>query len=307
MIASLALLLTAPSLRTLKSQLDNISEQFHGRLGYSVYALDSGESIGRREDERFPTASTIKVAIALEAVREVDSGKRTWSDLHELPPAAKRGVNDASEWTYFMKDGLKMNLDAYVNLMITYSDNLAARVLREWLGTVEIDKTLESLGLKDTRLLSSAPPEATALRRLNGQFGMGMTTPREMSRLLNLIYQRRAASPAASERLLRMMCHQYWDDLSGTTVPVGTSAAIKNGAISRSRSEVAIVFSPHPYILAIYTDNQKDQRWVRQNEGEETIRTMSKLIWSNREPNLHYAPPVGYERFLPTGGGVEAP
>jgi beta-lactamase class A len=307
MLGLVAFLSLAPPSRLTKVEPDlvRIAEGFHGRLAYFVKDLETGEIISHRATERFPTASTIKTAIAVHAIREVDSGRMKWTDGHPLPNIAQRVEYDASQWSYSMKDGVVLNLDGYVNLMITMSDNLATRVLREWLETVKIDATLEGLGFKDTLCLSSAPKTETRLRKLNGQFGMGMTTPAEMARLLELIYQKKAASTAGCERLLRILSHQYWDDWIASTVPPGITVASKSGAISRSRSDTAIVFAKHPYILTIYTDSQKDQVWSDTNEGDVTIRKIASKIWKAMEPETPYDPPVGSDKFLPTGGGAD--
>jgi beta-lactamase class A len=310
MLGFVAMLTLAPlapvgRMDPLKTDLVRIADRFHGRLGFYVKNLETGEVVQYRGQERFPTASTIKTAIAVHAIREVDAGRMKWAEGHPLPNAAQRIEYDASQWSYSMKDGVVLNLDGYVNLMITMSDNLATRVLREWLETVKIDATLQSLGLKDTLCLSSAPKTETRLRRLNGQFGMGMTTPAEMGQLLELIYRRKAASPAGCERLLRILCHQYWDDWIASTVPPGVAIASKSGAINRSRSDTAIVFAKHPYILTIYTDSQKDQHWSDENEGDLAIRKMATLVWKALEPETPYTPPIGYQKFLPTGGGAD--
>lgn len=300
----LPVIVTSP-IDALKLKLDAICVGFHGRIGYSVKELKTGRQISNRGDERFPTASTIKTAVALEAIHQVESGKLKWSSKHALPNADKRGPNDASMWAYYMKDGLSLDLDGYVNLMITVSDNFSTRVLREWLGTVNMNTTLESLGFENTKCLASAPPDAKRLQRLNGQFGMGMTTPNEMNRLLELIYRRKAASPAGCEKLLRILSHQYWDDWIGSTVPTDVRLSDKSGAINRSRSDTAIVFAQNPYIITIYTDNQKDQRWVLDNEGEVALLKIARLTWDFLEPQQPYRLPDGYQKYTPTGGGVE--
>lgn len=302
LIVPIVLAPVAP-LDALKPRLDRICAPFKGRIGYCVMDLATGRRIERLGGERFPTASTIKTAIALHAVREVDAGRKKWTDGRALPPAKERNENDVSEWSYFMKDGLTINLDGWVNLMIVYSDNLATRVLREWLGTVEINKSLTAQGLKDTLVLSSAPPSETRLRRLNGQFGMGMTTPVEMATLLRRIARREAASPAACERVLRIMGRAYWDDWIGSTVPPEVRVCSKSGAISRSRSDTAIVFAKRPYILTIYTDAQKDRRWSGENEGDRALVRIGSEVWKGLG-DRPYTPPAGAGNFFPTGGGV---
>lgn len=288
----------------LKSRLDAMCSYFRGRAGYSLKMLDSGRQISYRGDERFPTASTIKTAVMLHVIREVEAGRMKWTDKRELPPKSKRLEWDTSVYSYYLQDGLSLDLDGYVNLMISVSDNLATRVLREWLGTVNVNRSLTDLGFKDTLLLASAPKEETRLRRLGGQFGMGMTTPNEMNRMLEMFYRGTATSKAGSEKILRILQKQYWDDWIGVSVPPGVTAAMKSGAISRSRSDTAIVFAEKPYVLTIYTDSQKDQRWTTDNDGDTLLRQIAVLVWNSTQKRK-YSPPKGSEKYLPTGGGLE--
>ncbi len=294
--------LAPPKLASLKPVLDSISQKFHGRLGYTVLIPDTGERISYLGDERFPTASTIKTSVALAGILDVEEGKRKWSDKRAVPPMSGR---QASMWSYHFKDGLKVDLDGWTNLMITVSDNTATMVLREWLGLYEINGRMEKLGLMNTKVLGTFPAKDVINNRLRGQFGLGMTTPNEMATLWSLIYKRKAASEAGCEKLMRILSHQYWDDYMGSAVPVGVTVCSKSGAINRSRSENAVVFAPTPFIVTIYTDAQKDQSWTDQNEGDVTIKTICSLIWNKLNPNRPYKQPKGYEKFWPTGGGVE--
>jgi len=274
-------------------------------MGYFLIDLQTGSGMGYRHEERFPTASTIKTAIALEAIRQVDAGKLKMSDQKAIPSFADRKEWEVSMWTYYLKEGIKVDLDGYVTLMITVSDNLATRIVREWVGVRNIADTMASLGLPNTKNLSSAPATEPVLQRLNKQFGMGMTTPREMARLLQLIYQRRAASPEGCEKLIRLLSHQYWDDLLGMTVPIDYKVACKSGAINRSRSDTAIVFGPRPYVLTIYSDSLKDQRWVEDNPAYVPIRKIGLMAWNTLNPKIPYAPSGKARKFIPTGSGIE--
>jgi len=109
------------SLQPLKARLDQICLRFRGRLGYSLKRLSDGQAIDFRGNERFPSASTIKTAVALEAIRQVEDGKLKWSDSREVP--ADMAKRQASAWSYHFKDGTKPTLDGWVHLAITVSDN----------------------------------------------------------------------------------------------------------------------------------------------------------------------------------------
>ncbi len=294
---------SAPRLEELAPKLNVIAKNFGGRLGYSLLTLKDGKQISYQGNERFPSASTIKTAVMVEAIRRVDAGTLKWSAKKKIDQDPSK--KEASMWAYFLKDGTSLDVDGFVNLMVGVSDNTATIQLRDWLGTMSINKTMESLGLPNTKILGNAPKEETGILRLRRMFGMGMTTPNEMVKLFKLIHENKAASVAGCDRMLRVLGRQYWDDFIGYSVPNDIKVCSKSGAITRSRSDVAIVYSDNPYILAIYTDSQKDKRWSVDNEGDETIRKISTMIWSHLHPNRPYTPPVGAEKFAPTGGGVE--
>lgn len=290
-------------LKMLDSKLSAICSNFPGRMGFCLTIPRTGQQIEFNGHERFPTASTIKTGVMVAAVQMVDEGKLKWTDKLKVPDKGRR---EASMWSFYFPEGMQLDLDGWVNLMVTVSDNTATIATRDWLGTMNINARLEALGLKNTKILGNAPQSETMIWRLRRMFGMGMTTPVEMNRLLQLIYERKAASVAGCEKMVRILSHQYWDDAIGASVPPGVVCASKSGAINRSRSDTAIVFSPREvYILTLYTDNQKDQRWVSDNKGDVTLRQCAGIVWNTLNPKNRYSPPPGYEKYLPTGGGIE--
>lgn len=289
-------------LKSLKAKLDPICQNFGGRMGYCVVDLQTGKRIDFRGTEIFPTASTIKTSVALEVIRQVEEGRRKWTDKLEVPPTGRR---EESMWSYFFKDGTKLDFDGWVNLMVGVSDNTATWLLRDTLTCDAVNARMESLGLPNTKVLGTFPPDRVREVRLRQKWGLGMTTPREMARLFELIAKYKAAQPGGCEKLLRLLSKQYWDDMAIAAAPIEVKVCAKSGAITRSRSEVAVVYGTHPYVLAIYTDDQKDKRWEWNNEGEETIRKMCRIIWATLDPRGPFSLPKGYEKFNPTGAGAE--
>jgi beta-lactamase class A len=290
-----------PDLESLKTRLDKVATSFHGRLGYCVVDLNSGKRIDFKGMDLFPTASTIKTSVALEALCQVDEGKRKMSDKHVLMPTKDR---QASMWTYSMKEETSLDLDGFVNLMIGVSDNTATMQVQDWIGSQSINARMSKLGLLNTKILGHRSDRDSREDSWQKQFGWGMTTPREQARLFELLFLHKAASPAVCEKLLRILSRQYWDDIAIAACPIDVKVCAKSGAVSKSRSEVALVYAARPYVLALYTADQQDTRWVSDNEGEVALRKMSKMIWDTFEPNRPYELPQGYEKFNPTGGGV---
>ena len=292
---------TQPNLSKLEGALNKIAKPFHGRLGYCVVDLTTGKRISFRGQEIFPTASTIKTSVALEALCQVDEGRHKMTDKYPLLPTDQR---QESMWTFAMKDGTKLDIDGYVNLMIGVSDNTATMTMQEFIGSKPVNERMMKLGLLNTKILGHRKDRDNQEDAWRTKFGWGMTTPREQARLFELLYQYKAASPAVCEKLLRILSRQYWDDVSITSCPIDVKVCAKSGAVDQSRSEVSLVYASRPYVLAIYTADQVDQRWVAENEGRVALVTMSKLIWDAFEPSRPFSLPKGYEKFTPTGGGA---
>lgn len=293
-----------PGLTGLKPKLDAVAKPFRGRLGYSVKLLRSGETIGFNEAQRFPSASTIKTVVMVECFRQIERGELRWDELLVVPPIGKR---NASMWTAHLIEGTKVNVDGLIQLMMNVSDNTATVMLANRVGIDNIEKLMLSWGLQDTACtINTNKDKNLRLYRLRQMFAnMGVSSPSDMSKVLEKIHNGTAASPAACQKMVRILSHQYWDDFIAWSIPPDVVVAAKVGALNRSRSDTAIVYGPRPYILTIYTDNQKDQRWVSDNEGDEAIRKISSLVWNHINPEKTYKPPKDAQKWKPTGGGVE--
>lgn len=289
--------------QTLAERLDQVAERFHGRIGYYFKRLDNGQTVARDQDDLFPSASTIKTAVMVEVFRQVDSGKLSYTELLPVPPIGKRNM---SMWTAHLVEGAKVNIEGLTQLMMSVSDNTATIMLANRVGVENIQKTMEGSGLPDTLCLINPPATNRRLTKLRGQFAnFGVTTPRQMATLLELIYKRKVASPAACDRMVRIMGEQYWNDYLMATVPPGVFVMGKVGALNRSRSDVILVTGDRPYVLAVYTDNQKDQSWGVDNEGHEAIRQIGTLVWNSLHPERLYKPTDADKMLFPTGAGVE--
>ncbi len=285
----------APDPRALKAKLDPICERFRGVMGYSLYHTRYNHRIDRLGDEIFPSASTIKVAVMTKAFEEIDAGRLRYS---EKIPILPEDIRDGSGLLQFFKENESVEVRMAIHLMITVSDNTATIMLARKLGTVEVNKHLQRLGLKHTRLLALHPPDDIELKTLRDKWGMGMCTPNEMVALLDAIRTNKAATPASCDRMLRIMAHQYYDDLIGSSVPPWVVCCLKSGAINRSRSDVGIVFAPSgAYILAVYTKEAEDTRWTHDNEGEQAIREVAREVWRFYHPRDPWRPPPGAEKL----------
>ena len=130
--------------------------------------------------------------------------------------------------------------------MISMSDNGASLWLQGLAGSgTLINKYLDSLGMKDTRVNSR-----TEGRRDNWvQYGWGQTTPKEMATLMRFIVENKIINKQISERMLRLLGRQFWDKDALSEIPPNVFVADKSGAVDQTRNEVLYVNGGRPYIF----------------------------------------------------------
>jgi len=176
------------------------------------------------------------------------------------------------------KDSSSIELSKLMMLMLTISDNCASLWLQGLAGGgAAINAILDSMDYKYTRVNSRTPGR----RNNRSQYGWGQTTPREIAGIMQGIVEGRIISQAASEKMLRLLGRQYWDEQAISQVPAGVFVADKNGAVDESRNEVLYVNSKkNPYIFSIFTKNNADTSWESTNEAWVLTRKISALLWS---------------------------
>jgi beta-lactamase class A len=289
----------------LKHKLDSIATAFHGVLGYSLHNLKTGESIQRLGDTSFPSASTIKLAILVEAMEKQQQGSL---DYDAGLPFTEKDRQYGTGVIHNYRAGGTIPVRQLVHLMIAQSDNTATIILCQKIGSAAINDWLARNGFKTTRLLVPFPysgsfdevgaaggPAWDQVRK----WGMGVTTPNEMRRLMEMIATGRAGTPAASDEMQRILNHQYHDDGIASQIPPWVAVGSKHGSEDRSRSDVAIVHSPRGnYVLSIYTNDAKDTGVKWDNEQDSAIRAISRVVWLHYNPSVKWRPPAGYERLL---------
>lgn len=283
---------SAETMAELKARMDKFADSFRGTLGYSLHFKgEPEETITRLCDEPFATASTIKTAIMCEVMHQIDQGKIKWSDQVEVQPSDDR---QGGGFAYHFKEGTKLSIAQWVHLMITVSDNTATMLLREHVGQKNVNDWLATNGFKATRLLNGKKCDELGLRELQRKYGLGMTTPGEMMRLHEMIYDGKAGSAASCDRMMRILAHQYWDNNIGSQAPPMHSAS-KSGFIGRNYSDAALVSAPKgDYVLAIYIKDCADGE-----RGNAAIRTLAAMVWRHFDPDQTWTPPDGAIDLLP--------
>jgi len=262
--------------KRLQSKLQEAVSGFNGSIGIYVKNLRTGKTVSINADTIFPTASIVKVPILLGIMDKIQKGELQYDSSLTYKDSL---LYEGSDILGSFKNNEKILLKKVIMLMLTTSDNTASLWLQGLAGKgTRINEILESLGMKSTRVNSRTPGRENN----RTQYGWGQTTPAEMGTIFEKIYRKEIFSATASERMMRCLGRNYWDeDEAISQIPPTVEVFSKNGCVNASRSEVLLVNAPNnPYIFCIFTKNNKDISWKHENEAWTMARKISALLWN---------------------------
>jgi beta-lactamase class A len=261
---------------------DQLAEVFRaaGARGY-VHARrvdDASAEVGLDADTPVVTASVFKVPVMLELARQVATGELSATE-RVLVPASRRTAGPTG--LSVMLDDVEVSLRDLAFMMMSISDNTATDVVMGRVGVDRIAATLASLGLRQTvvaqdcqQLLAELagdldiditadeevvfadldPAKVAAARALNARH-TNRTTPREMTKLLSLMWSDSAGPAEACAEVRRIMALQVWPHRLSSGFPDGVSVAAKTGTLPGIRNEAGVVAYPDGgrYAVAVFT------------------------------------------------------
>jgi beta-lactamase class A len=249
-------------------RVQEIAARVDGVVGYEILDLVSGDRFTHLERESFPTASTIKLALVYELVKQADEGRIRLDETLTLDRS--KAVGGTGVLVHLGTPTLSIR--DYATLMVTLSDNTATNVLIDRLGMDNVAKRLQALGLAGTKLRRHMMDTAAARRG-----DENVSTPDELVRLLQAMNGARGgidegafAMPLAIELLKKPKESRLRRGL-----PAGVATADKPGELDGVRVDAGIVYAAkRPYVFAVMTTFLKDEA-----EGERAIEAMSRAAY----------------------------
>jgi beta-lactamase class A len=265
--------------QTLDERVNAAIADFKGKVWIYAKNLDSGKIYSLRGDERVRTASTIKLPIMVEAYFQVAERKLNWADEITLTRQSKQG---GSGILGEFSDGSKLDWRTAKNLMIVVSDNTATNLILDKVTTDAVNARMEKLGLSDTRSLrkiGGGGDARIADEGVNRLFGIGVSSPRDMVKLLEMLEFGQVISKEASKDMMDTLRRQQYKDGLGRnafdTIPV----ASKSGSLDRLRSDVGIVYTRRGRIaMAITVDDMPVVHYSTDNPGNLMIWQLSQIL-----------------------------
>lgn len=245
----------------LARRIAELADGDRGRIG--VYAIDlaTGEEISVLGDQRFPMASTSKVAVAATFLAGVDEGR--WSLTSEFPLLIPVRSPRFSTERAPVRRGNYVPAHELIALMISKSCNSCTDALLDVVGGPDaVNAWMRQAGISDFELSR----DIATLVRDDGEYDPASwidprdsATPRAMGQLLAGIYQGRWLSPRSRSVLLGAMEETTTGrDRMNAALPEAAGLAHKTGTLSRTASDIGIfrTVDGRPIAVAIYVTGQ---------------------------------------------------
>jgi beta-lactamase class A len=259
----------------LRHKLDSIADAHHGVVGYSVIDMENGVRMSRRGDEKFSTASLIKVAILVTVYDLVAKG-----DLSLDDPISMLKIDQVpgSGTLQYMHTPAYLTVRDAAWLMITISDNTATNLLLDRIIIRRVWNKMDSLGLHATRVHSKSFLRVASIAMDSSvKYGLGVTTPNEMAHLFELLAQGKAVNPKMDSAMLDILEHnENYEKLQRFNY--GVRAAHKSGETDQVRNECSLFYLRNRIIACVLTKENVDQRYAIDTEAHLTIANMGKAI-----------------------------
>jgi beta-lactamase class A len=268
-----------PTSQTLDERIKTELAGFKGNVWIYAKNLDNGKEYALKADERVRTASTIKLPIMVETYFQVSEGKLKWTEELVLTKQNKQGGSGVlSEFS----DGTKIDLQTAKNLMIVVSDNTATNLILDKVTCDAVNERMEKLGfgnIRSLRKIGGGGDAKIADDGVNRLFGIGVSSMREMGKLLEMLERGEILSKDASKDMINTLKRQQYTDGIGRNLLDTIPVASKSGALDRLRSDVGIVYTRKGrLVMAITVDDMPVIHYSMDNEGNQLIWRLSQIL-----------------------------
>jgi beta-lactamase class A len=268
----------------LDSVLAAIEAESGGRMGVVAVHLPSGRRVARKGGDRYPMASTFKVAVAMAVLARVDSGRVRLADSLDIHPRdfrlAPMLISDSVG-----PDGGRASVAQLVRLMMVAGDNAATdRLLRMLGGPATVMAHLRDRGIDGISVdrsegevhwqyngVRDVPPEAEwTLERFERLTSAVPPARRDSAHAAFFADSRDTGTPEAFVALLGQLARGegisaesrrfLLDAMQASStglrriragVPAGTTVAEKTGTIGPCANDVGLITLPDGSQVAI--------------------------------------------------------
>ncbi|PYV63772.1 MAG: serine hydrolase [Acidobacteria bacterium] len=247
----------------LEASIAEVDHNLDGVMGVAIEDLTSGQKYQLRENEVFPQASSIKIAVLAELYRQAQQGKLKLTDLYVVKSVDL--VEDSPIMNGLTPGVTQITLRDLATMVAAVSDNSAANILIDRVGMENVNSFLDSLGLAHTRLRRKMMDLKAA-----GEGRENISTPGEMMTLLDAIYRGKVLNKSLTDDFFKVLSTKK-NSWIPRDLPENLKIADKDGELEGVRNDSGVIFLENrPYILCVMTTYLR-----RERDGEEAISKIS--------------------------------
>ncbi len=229
----------------LQRKIDFQVKHFPGVSGIYIKDVKTGWVIENNSERLFPSASLVKIPVMVAMYDAQSKGRISLDETLSLQRNLKaRGSGSLK----FQRTGTKYTIRQLIYKMITESDNTATNMLTDFLGLDYFNSNFLKLGLTHTnfsRMIMDLRKRDHGIENY--------TTPRDMSRLLEMMYER---DITGSDEMIAILKGQKINDRLAVSIPDEWEIGHKTGLMNNGCHDVGIVFSPRgDYVICVLTSN----------------------------------------------------
>lgn len=249
------------------SELNNYIKKQNGTITVDYRDITTKEAFQIKPHKRLPSASTIKLPMALYIMELADQKKIDLDQKMIYKSYHRYGGSGLIQHTPI---GSIYTIRDLVKKAISYSDNIAFIMLREKVGEKNLFKYTKKIGASETNSV-----------------GYNGTSAHDLSLFAERVYNLSQTSPNARE-LLTYLKQNVFNDTINLGVK-GTEAANKSGWIPQAKAsnDVAIVFDKNPFVLAVMTNGFPYEK------SKQVIRDIAAII------NKHHKNKENFDYIVP--------
>lgn len=264
---------------TLEKRIEAELKSYDGKMG--IYIDDfKGNVITFNADEKYETASTIKVYILAALFDEIEKGNKSLKDMLEYKQSH---AVDGSGIMSSLEVGTVLSVQNLATLMIIVSDNIATNILIDYLGIDTINTSIQSLGCKDTVLYNTL--HFDLYRKL------GTTTPRDYAGMFERMAKGTLISKEASAQMIAICKQQHYNSMLTKNMPPYfmdpdnyeeevISFASKSGSMNACRNDGGIVSTPYgSYVIVMLNKEFNDAMYYPDHPATVFGARISRLIF----------------------------
>jgi beta-lactamase class A len=271
-----------PQLVALRTRIEQRIAQVPGaEVAVSYRDLANRDSLDMGADADFHAASTMKIPVMIEVLRNVDAGRlaleqrvllvNRFSSIVDGSPYSLDATDDSDSLMYTFV-GKRVTIRELMERMIVRSSNLATNALIALVGAEQANATAHALGATHIRVLRGVEDGKAFEAGMNNT-----TTSADLAALLTRIEKGEALGEANARLMKDVLLRQEFNEAIPAGVPKGTPVAHKTGSITATLHDAAIVYPPHraPYVLVVLTRKIPDEKIARA-----LIADISRLVWT---------------------------